>query len=121
MDGIYMQTEIEEVKTSYYEYISKISEGCQIISNELRNNELESSFHSIANFAEGLQWLLQVEEALMNQGYEIKSRIAEAAEFMNEINDAIEQQDFTSVADLFEYEIKPIFSSASEWIFTEKK
>lgn len=114
-----MSMETKEMKNTYYEYISKVGEGCQTISNNLRTGKLADAFQSIANFAEGLEWLLKVEEILANEGFHINSRILEATEFMTEINSAIEEQDFTLIADLFEYEIKPIFDSASEWIFRQ--
>lgn len=114
-----MNVEMEEIKNTYYEYVSNVSEGCQQISKGLRNNEMEAAFQSIANFAEGLEWLLKVEEVLANEGFQINSRISEVTEFMTDINAAIEEQDFTLIADLFEYEIKPVFTSASEWVFRQ--
>ena len=114
-----MNVEIDEMKNTYYEYVNNVSEGCQTISNNLRTGNLADAFQSIANFAEGLEWLLKAEDILAKEGFQINSRISEATEFMIEINSAIEEQDVTLIADLFEYEIKPIFSSASEWVFVQ--
>lgn len=115
-----MSQEIVEIKDTYYEYISKVSTGCQYISDVLRREEYEEAFQSIINFSEGIEWLVLVEEKMAEHGLKINSRIYEAKEFITEINLAIENQDFTLVADLFEYEIKPIFESASEWVFTQE-
>lgn len=112
-----MEQNIEEVKVSYYEYIIKVSDGAKIIADLLRKELFEKAFKSIGDFAEGLEWLVNVEKNLIEQGYSINSRISEVIDFMNEINNAIEEADFVLVADLFEYEIQPVFSSASEWIF----
>lgn len=108
---------LQETKESYYTYIANISEGSKAIANELRINNFETAFHKIANFAEGLEWLVKVEEIMVANGYSITSRITKANEFLNEINNALSESDFVTVADIFEYEIAPLFSSASEWIF----
>lgn len=112
--------QIQDIKQSYYEYISKVGEGCLTIANLIRTGKHQDAFASILDFTEGIEWLLMVEQALHNQGYAINSRIAEANEFLQEINSAFENQDFVTIGDLFEYEIHPLFSSASEWIFNEK-
>lgn len=111
--------QLEELKNSYYEYVSKIADGCQIIANLIRKGEYEQAFNTIGDFAEGTAWLLTVEQSLENQGQKINSRISEANDFLVEINTALEQQDIVTIADLFEYEIQPLFSSAAEWTFTE--
>lgn len=115
-----MQNELMELKNTYYDYVGNVSEGCQTIANTLRQEELIQAFQSIANFAEGLEWLLTVEHAMQVQGWTINSRIEEAQWVMKEINAALENQDLTLTADLFEYELVPIFLSASEWVFTQK-
>lgn len=111
----------EELKHNYYEYVSKISEGCLVITENLRKGHLEQAFLSIINFSEGIEWLMAAEQILKEQNLVINSRISEANDFLNEINQALEVQDFILVADLFEYEISPLFSSASEWIFMAVK
>lgn len=115
-----MNQEIMEIKNTYYEYVSKVGAGCQYISNVLRKENYEDAFQSIIDFSEGVEWLVSVEEMMDEQGWIINSRVNEAKEFLIEINTAIENQDFILVADLFEYEIQPIFSSASEWIFVQE-
>lgn len=111
--------EIIELKNTYYEYICNVSDGCQVIANAIRQENFEQAFQSIMYFAEGLEWLLTVEHTMQAEGWKINSRIEEAQWVMKEINEALEAQDLTLTADLFEYELIPIFLSASEWIFTQ--
>lgn len=111
--------QIQEIKETYYEYVSKLSNGCLTIANLIRRGNYSDAFESIVAFSEGMQWLLSVEQALGKQGLHINSRIVEANEFLTEINAALESQDIVTIADLFEYEIQPLFSSATEWVFTE--
>lgn len=112
-----MENLLLETKQSYYEYIRKINTGCIYIANELRIGNINEALSTVVNLAEGLQWLLSVEELMKKNEYIIKSRISEVNEYLNEINEALGNNDYVQVADLFEYEIQPIFSSASEWIF----
>ncbi|WP_342473030.1 hypothetical protein MHH70_08230 [Metasolibacillus sp. FSL H7-0170] len=114
------QVQINELKNSYYEYIAKIPQGLQTIINLLVNNELEKVFNSIADLAEGIEFLLKVEQAFKEQGIFTNSRIAEAITIFKNLNDSLANEDFILLKDLVEYELIPIFSSASEWVFQEE-
>ncbi|MFC5540563.1 hypothetical protein ACFPOH_02045 [Ureibacillus suwonensis] len=116
-----MENLLEELKQSYYEYVQKIAPGCIIIANEFRTGNIAEALQSIGNFAEGLDWLLTVETKMLEHNLKIKSRIFEAKNFLKEINKALEQKDYITVADLFEYEIEPLFSSSVEWTFEKVK
>lgn len=112
-----MENLLVETRESYYEYISKVETGCLTIANQLRIGNMNEAFSGIMNLAEGIQWLLSVEQLMLANNYKIKSRINEANDYLKDINEALENEDYVQVADLFEYEIHEIFSSASEWIF----
>lgn len=112
--------QINELKESYYEYIAKVPQGLQTIVNLLVNNEMEQAFISIANLAEGLEFLLKVEQALKEQNLQINSRIEEVVEIYNDLNNSLVNEDYILLKDLVEYELIPVFSSASEWTFQEE-
>lgn len=117
MRGRFMKTISEEIRDSYYEYVMKIEDGCLIITDLLRKGKYTKAFETIISFAEGIQWLLVVEETMRKESYVINSRINEANDYLMQINESFEMEDFVTVADIFEYEIAPIFSSATEWVF----
>lgn len=108
---------IEETQNSYYDYITQISKGSLLISNKLREGDITLATTSILDLVEGLSWLLQVEEAMKENNYTILSATQAAAEHLNEINEALSRADYVFVADLFEYEISPIFGDAGNWKF----
>ena len=112
--------QVNELKNSYYEYIAKIPQGLQTIVNFLANNELESAFNSIADLAEGLEFLLKIEQALKEQNIYINSRIMEVISIYSEINDSLVNEDYVLLKDLVEYELIPVFISTSEWVFQEE-
>lgn len=111
---------IDEIKNTYYEYISKIADGCSHIAGAIRNDRIHEGISSLLDLVEGLAWLTTVEEHLSEQGYTNNSRLQEANDYLNEINEGLEIKDYTLVADIFEYELVPLFSSASEWIFSKE-
>lgn len=114
------KTQVNELKNSYYEYISKIPQGLHMIVNLLANNEFEQAFNSVANLAEGLEFLLKVEQALEEKNLYINSRIKEVVEIYKEMNNSLVNEDYILLRDLVEYELIPVFSSSSEWIFEEE-
>ena len=109
-----------ELKVSYYEYITKIPNGLKLIVEFLENNKLEDAFTGLANFAEGLEYLLKVEQVLFNEGYSINSRLNEANEIFEEINETLVNSDHILLKDLIEYELIHLLSSVSEWTFEKK-
>lgn len=114
------QNQLLELKNSYYEYIANVPTGLQNLMTFLAGNELEKAFNGIADLAEGLEFLLKVEEALVNNGLFINSRLNESIAVFNEVNESLVNEDFLLLKDLIEYELMPIFSSASEWTFETK-
>lgn len=113
-----MQNELLiETQQSYYEYVVKIKGGCQQIADHLRAGKQAEAFGLIANLSEGIAWLVTVEQHMSENFLRVNSRMNEVVDMLNEVNQAIEIGDIVTVADLFEYEIGPMFESASEWTF----
>ena len=110
---------VKDTQQTYYEYVSKIEQGCIQIATDLRVGNNDAAFKEIINLTEGFGWLLDVEAHMLENSYKVNSRLAEALDFLNEASDALEGGDTVTVADLFEYELAPLFSSATEWTFSE--
>lgn len=119
LEELIVEQLLKETQTSYYEYVMKLENGCLQIANDLRTGNQAGAFQNIINLTEGLGWLLDVEARMQEQRFKINSQIVNALDFLNEVNDALEAEDIVTVADLFEYEIAPLFASASEWTFQE--
>lgn len=104
-----MDNLVIDTQQSYYEYIQNVVKGCQSISDHLREDNTSEALQEIYQFTEGIDWLVKVEELMIQNNFIIHSYVKDAIPFLLEINDSLEKQDFVYVADLFEYELQPIF------------
>lgn len=109
-----MDEMVKESFESYCEYMAKMPNGCQQIADFLREDRLAEAGQIIAQFTEGLNWLVDMNKLLNAHNAVVPLQEEQIAEFLNEINNGLEIQDFVIVADMFEYEIKPFFEQQLE-------
>lgn len=102
-------SEVLELVESYNEYLSKLPKGIEYIYTSLRNKEIAQALEVIKNFSEGLAWLEGIAKILENEKIHANFSLNELVPFLDEINKAIERNDFYLVADIFEYEILEYF------------
>lgn len=102
---------INAVIESYNDYIGRIKNGSLLIAESLREDRVSTAFQMIADFSEGITWLIQSAELLQKNGVQLDLEITKLNEFLAEINSGLEIQDYVLVADLFEYEIAFFFET----------
>ena len=100
---------VTEVALSYKDYINKIPNGALYIANSLRTEYKKEALDEIKNFSEGITWLVNANNLLNKNGINFEIDIQKINEFLIEINDGLEIQDYILVSDIFEYEIAPYF------------
>lgn len=98
-----------EIVDEYYKYVAKIPTGLQYIADNLRADNVPTALNEILNFSEGITWIKQMEEILMEQGVNSNLNKHQLQDYLNLINEGLEKQDFVLVADIFEYEVLPYF------------
>lgn len=103
-----MNDELKDLKKSYDEYIEKVPAGCIKIAEELRKENMDI-LKSIIDFSEGMEWLIAVNNHFTEQGIQMELNQPLLIDYLNNINEALMQEDFYLVADLFEYEIADYF------------
>lgn len=103
---------ILETIESYNAYLSNLPSGCLLIAENLREDQIQEALNNIKNFSEGVIWLIDVSELLKKNDVVVNMSVERVHEFLNEINDAIEIQDYNLVADLFEYELVEFFKDS---------
>lgn len=106
--------EITEVVESYNSYIQNIAPGSLQIAAHLRSDEVQEALQLILQFSEGMGWLVQATDLLKQNDVTVTLQVEQIHEFLNEINDGLQIQDYVLVADMFEYEIAPFFEQATQ-------
>ncbi|WP_042471099.1 hypothetical protein [Bacillus ndiopicus] len=110
-----MQELIRETMESYNNYIINVKEGALKIADKLRTEDIKGALTLISDFSEGSIWLVDVNKKLMDLGYLVKLEMNVIQEFLIEINEGLENQDYILVADIFEYEISPFFDQLEQY------
>lgn len=104
-----MEFNTEEILTSHNEYIKNVPNGVRDVSNLFRVDALEKALQGVLDFSEGMTWLTSANKYLVLEKKIKEIDFAKITEFLLEINESLENQDYVLVADLFEYEIAPFF------------
>ena len=102
-----------EVIESYNSYIENVGPGSIKIAEHLRNDEVQDAMQMILQFSEGMSWLVEASELLNKNDIKVVLETEKINEFLTEINNGLEMEDFVLVADMFEYEIAPFFEECS--------
>ena len=100
---------LQESFTSYKEYLEKMPNGCQSIADLLREDRTIEAGKSIGYFTEGMIWVLDMNKLLVKEGVVKPLKEEVILDYLSEVNNGLQIQDFVLVADMFEYEIKPFF------------
>ncbi|MEC1178882.1 hypothetical protein P9B03_10335 [Metasolibacillus meyeri] len=104
-----MNSIVNDVIVSFNEYVGKVPDGCNYIEERLRLDNVKEGLDAIKDFSEGMLWLVDAAELLKQNEINVEFDIKDIMEFLNEINEALMNEDMYLVADLFIYEIKPYF------------
>jgi len=100
---------LNEVVNEYNNYIHAVSLGCVKLGEKLREENKSDALQDILNFSEGMQWITKANNYLIQNNINPTVDLTKIEEYLNEINDALQRQDYYLVADLFEYEITNYF------------
>lgn len=109
---------IEESAVMYNTYIPNVVKGCKLIIENLRENKIPEGLKLISDMVEGLDWLQKMGDLLILHRVENVIKIEDLVEILNEINMALELEDYPLVADILEYEILVVFEGFNGLILT---
>lgn len=110
--------DILEIKKEYNSYLSKVKDASLVIASLLRSGEVSQALNIIQHFSEGVNWLIEVNSKMTQLGENVIFDIRSIEEFLIEINNGLEIEDYYLVADLFEYEISTFFKNSDRYIVT---
>ncbi|QEY20496.1 MULTISPECIES: hypothetical protein [unclassified Psychrobacillus] len=109
---------LKDTVESYNNYLVRLPIGCQEISNLLRKDLIMDAMNLITNFSEGVIWLTTANDLFLQSKLHSELNAKKIHEFLHEVNNGLEIQDYVLIADMFEYEIKPFFEECSAIEFT---
>lgn len=99
--------EEKEALKTVNEYLYKLKDGIKNISDLIQEGREAESFNVIAQVADGLQWVDEAFNAT-KEYHNNELNLEKTNEFIEEISEALENEDYILVSDLFTYEITPI-------------
>ncbi|APF23638.1 hypothetical protein [Clostridium butyricum] len=99
--------EEKEALRTVDEYLYKLKDGINNISSLIQEGKEQESFNLIAQVADGLQWINEAFDATKLYHHDELS-LENTNQFIEEISEALENEDYILVSDIFKYEITPI-------------
>lgn len=110
-----MENEKIETLISADEYLYNLKNGVARISELIQEGKEQEGINLIPHVAEGIQWLTEAVE-LTRDVHKSEISFDSLNEFIEEISEALENEDYILVGDLFNYEILPILENVHEGI-----
>lgn len=104
---------IYETIESIKEFLPKVSETCLLITKQVRTDNESQAMGHINEFIEAVEWLIQAINGIKTLGYPLNIETMEINEYLLETKEGLEVNDLVLIADMFEYELHPIFE---DWI-----
>ena len=110
-----MNTEqLEALKTADV-YMDNLKGGIINIAEAIQEGKEQEAINIIPQVVDGMQWIIDVIELTKSVQKE-KIKLEEINEHIEEMIEAFENEDFSLVGDLFNYEILPILEEAHKQI-----
>lgn len=101
-----MNDKFEALKTAD-DYLDKLKNGINKVIDLLEEDNENKACSYIIDIAEGIDWIIQVIN-LTSDVQKEKIDLSNMNENLNEIVEALENEDYNLLGDLFRYEISPI-------------
>lgn len=98
-----------EIADTYNQYIKKVPQGALYIAERFRDENINAALTAVSDFSEGTLWLSEISMLLKKNQVNVVFDVTKINEFLLEINQGLDKQDYLLVADIFEYEIIPFF------------
>ncbi|RXI45890.1 hypothetical protein DP145_00700 [Clostridium tetani] len=107
-----MEQKLEVLETAK-NYIDNLKKGIDSIFNYISEGKENDALSLIPDFAEGIEWLSQV-LILTKDVHKKDLDMNELNDVLNEVVEAIENEDYILVGDLFKYEIYEILDQIQQ-------
>ena len=99
-----MKDKIQEMRESVINYIPKLKDGIMEASEFFQKYEENKGTALLVQITEGIKWIIDAVVAIKELKEE---KVVEVNNKLNEIVDALENEDYILVGDLLQYELLP--------------
>ena len=102
------------------EYLEKLIPGFQKAADLFRMGNEQEAHKFYLQILDGIDWFSQVAQTIVNsrenelEGQDLKDRQGKLTDFMTQMLEANENQDWVLLADLLEYEMIPLYEDWRE-------
>lgn len=107
-----MEEKIEALQTAI-EYIDNIKLGVENLVNKINSGEENNGILLITQVADGVEWLISVIRLTIDL-HKGNISTGDMNEKLGEIIEALENEDYVLVGDLFNYEFLPVLENMQE-------
>ena len=104
-----MEEQIEALKTAN-EYIDNLKNGIENLVNKINSGEESNGIALIPIIADGLDWLINIIK-LTSDVHNGAISMENSNEMLEQIIEALENEDYVLLGDLFNYEFLPILEN----------
>lgn len=100
---------IEDLIEDFNLYKNNVITALEMLPTLFRTGQIESALARVLDFSEGVGWLIKAHKYFVMHNVQSLLDEDNILEMLNEINEALENQDYFLTADIFEYEVKKFF------------
>lgn len=104
-----MEEQIEALKTAC-EYIDNLKNGIEDLVNKINSGEEHNGVSLIPTIADGLDWIVNIIK-LTNDLHKGGISTENTNEILEQIIEALENEDYVLIGDLFNYEFLPVLEN----------
>lgn len=109
-----MNEQIDALKSAD-QYMEKLKAGVSSIAEFINDNKISDAYELIPAVAEGLDWIMKI-ITLTSEVQKEQIVTSDINEQLDSIVEALENEDYILVGDLFNYEMLPILDRIHEQI-----
>lgn len=105
---------VQDTILSFNSYLERIRHAGVTIAALLRQDQIDDALAYIGELAEGLIWMTDVASRISEYNIVVQLEVEEIKDFLREINEGLQMEDYVLVSDLFEYEIDPFINKINK-------
>ena len=103
-----MKQLLHDTVESCQKYMPKLIKAIEEVSCQLHSSNESKALARLPQIFEGLQWVLDAIQEIQKFYNILEVNVEDLTVILKELEQAIKSRDYVLMADLFEYEIKPV-------------